>query len=413
MAFLAKKGAVFVGRFRFENNEYKRSLKTDSESEAKNALRIIEVTLHRLLTGQTVIPEGCDVGDFIVSGGTATPPKPQTPRLNYPTTETLIDRYLDSREGVISPSYLYSQKIHLGHFKKFLGSGLEKPCNVVTQAVVERYLLGRRKIREAETVTRERVTLQQFYKWIAGRQDIPAFPSPIESLPTFKGSGDRPPFRTVGEVDDLLLRGGLTDTQALDIWDCVYLSVTEIRELLAMVLERALDPLSYFLHAIPAYTGMRRGEIIRLQWLDIDMARGYIVARSRKQSRTKSETKRHIDLHPELAEHLQRWRKERPTGQLVLRRPNTSRELTPYEATGRFWQPLRHTPWCLDSKKHWFKIGFHTYRHSFASNHAALGTDQRIIDEWMGHQTEAMRKRYRHLFPNNRQAAMQRLSFVE
>ena len=34
------------------------------------------------------------------------------------------------------------------------------------------------------------------------------------------------------------------------------------------------------------------------------------------------------------------------------------------------------------------------------------GVDQRIIDEWMGHQTEAMRKRYRHLFPKDRRAAI-------
>ena len=42
------------------------------------------------------------------------------------------------------------------------------------------------------------------------------------------------------------------------------------------------------------------------------------------------------------------------------------------------------------------------FRHSFASNLAAASVDQRIIDEWMGHQTEEqMRTRYRHLFPTN------------
>ena len=34
------------------------------------------------------------------------------------------------------------------------------------------------------------------------------------------------------------------------------------------------------------------------------------------------------------------------------------------------------------------------------------GVDQRVIDEFMGHQTEAMRKRYRHLFPSSRRAAI-------
>ena len=48
--------------------------------------------------------------------------------------------------------------------------------------------------------------------------------------------------------------------------------------------------------------------------------------------------------------------------------------------------------------------GYHVLRHGFASNLAA-GTDQRVIDELMGHTTEEMRKRYRHLFPEQKDAA--------
>lgn len=50
--------------------------------------------------------------------------------------------------------------------------------------------------------------------------------------------------------------------------------------------------------------------------------------------------------------------------------------------------------------------GYHVMRHSFASNLAAAGTDQRVIDELMGHTTEEMRKRYRHLFPEQKDAAV-------
>jgi integrase len=73
---------------------------------------------------------------------------------------------------------------------------------------------------------------------------------------------------------------------------------------------------------------------------------------------------------------------------------------------------MRHTAWCLKSSRNWFKIGFHTYRHSFASNLACLGVDQRIIDEFMGHQTEEMRKRYRHLFPKQRRPAIESFSLA-
>ena len=50
------------------------------------------------------------------------------------------------------------------------------------------------------------------------------------------------------------------------------------------------------------------------------------------------------------------------------------------------------------------------FRHSFASCLAANGYSQSLIDEWMGHQTAAMRRRYRHLFPDERKRALATLT---
>ena len=55
--------------------------------------------------------------------------------------------------------------------------------------------------------------------------------------------------------------------------------------------------------------------------------------------------------------------------------------------------------------------GWHTFRHSFASNLARAGVDQRIIDSWMGHHTE-IRLRYQHLFPDRRRSAIESLLAV-
>jgi integrase len=58
----------------------------------------------------------------------------------------------------------------------------------------------------------------------------------------------------------------------------------------------------------------------------------------------------------------------------------------------------------------WSKLrGFHVLRHSFASICAMRGVPQSIIDSWLGHQTEEMRQRYRHLYPEQTQAAMANL----
>jgi site-specific recombinase XerD len=52
--------------------------------------------------------------------------------------------------------------------------------------------------------------------------------------------------------------------------------------------------------------------------------------------------------------------------------------------------------------------GWHCLRHSFASNCAAKGIDQRVINAWMGHagHGSAIERRYRHLIPNQEQLAI-------
>lgn len=182
----------------------------------------------------------------------------------------------------------------------------------------------------------------------------------------------------------------------------------EIAGLLALVTGRAKDPLSFLLHAIPAYTGMRRGEVLRLRWADVEFDHDGVWARSLKQSRQAVETKRRIDLHPELRSVLLDWRAGRPKGQFVACDGGTPDALTACRADSLFVQPLRGTTWEVRADR--FKVGFHTYRHSFASNLAAAGVDQRLIDEFLGHTTEGMRKRYRHLFPNNKRSAMRAFS---
>jgi integrase len=259
-------------------------------------------------------------------------------------------------------------------------------------------------------VDKERATIIQFFRWAVTHDYLDI--SPAVLLPSIKGDVDSPPFRTITEIEAVLARGGLEASELLKISDCLYLTPGEIATLLQTVRERADQDFTYLLHAIPAYSGIRRGELLRLRWSDIEFDQGYMIARSRKQSRRKIETTRRIDLHPELRRELLDWLGRRPTGQYVICEQDNLEILRPFMANKYFWQPMRGTAWCLKSSKNWFKIGFHSYRHSFASNLAARGVDQRIIDEWMGHQTEAMRKRYRHLFPKDRRSAMESFSFA-
>src|SRR5262249_20682996 len=50
--------------------------------------------------------------------------------------------------------------------------------------------------------------------------------------------------------------------------------------------------------------------------------------------------------------------------------------------------------------------GWHVFRHSFCSILAMKGCDQRVIDEFVGHQTEEQQRRYRHLAPDVKRQAI-------
>jgi integrase len=413
MANLGKKGDVFCVRFRLRGKEFKKSLKTRDESAARAALHLIELTLHRLHTGQLHVPDRVDPGDFVVSGGTMTEPAGPNPPVQpapLPATRELVDLYTAAIKTLVAPSYHASQAMHLRHLLRHLGCRADRSCDAVTVRDLDGFVQARLAARHPNTAERERITLLQFYKWAVRQEYLSA--SPAAGLAPIKGGEDRPPFRTAAEIERILERGGLTDEERLDVWDTLYLSPSEIAGLLATVRANAAVDYAFLLHAVPAYTGMRRGEVLRLRWVDVDLDEGYVSARSRKQSRRKRETVRRIGLHPELKADLLAWREKRPRGQFVVCEPDGSGPVNNDRANRVFWQPMRGTPWCLDNGRDLFKVGFHTYRHSFASNLAAAGVDQRVIDEFMGHTTEAMRKRYRHLFPSAKKSAIESFSLV-
>jgi integrase len=409
MANLGKKNGVYLARFRYLGKEYKKSLKTTNRKAAEAAMHRVEDALHRLAINVLRVPDGVDPGDFIVSGGTLTAPAPMCQPRAVPTVAVAVRKYTENL-GHLAESNRATVTGHLRRLEQNLQAKADGPLDRVEPLDLEGFVRARLRERSPTTVSKERVTVGQFFEWAVAMGYLAA--SPAANLRKVKPRRDLPPFRTLAEIEATIARGGLSDREVLAAWDCLYLDPAEIAGLLALVRERARHDVSPLLHALPAYTGMRRGEVMRLRWSDVEFSQGYVIARSRKQSRQRVETTRRIELHPELKALLLDWRERRPSGQYVACDPGSHAMLTSRETSIRFCQPLRGTKWCLDSARDWFKIGFHTYRHSFASNLAAAGVDQRIIDEWMGHQTEAMRKRYRHLFPKTRRSAIESFSLI-
>jgi integrase len=380
MTSLRVRGDTYHAIFRVEGRQYERSLKTNDRRDAEFVVHGIERMLHRLRTGQEKIPPGFDPGDYVIGGGRL-PSAGARPRV--PTVGKAKDLYLAAQQNRISDSHLGLQRTHLTQFCQFLGAIDPLRCDRVSSKKVDAFLQQRLRERDPVTVRHVRNTLLRFFQWAVSQGYVEK--SPVATLEPIRAGRDMPPFRTIAEIEAIIERGGLDDDGTRELWKCLYLSPREIAELLQTVRQNACYDASFMLHCIPAYTGMRRGEVLRLRWTDVDFGQGYITARSRKQSRTKRETARRIDLHQGLRRELEKWREQRPKAQDVMCDAETLEPLGKDKANRCFWQPMRGTEWCLESNKNWFKVGFHTYRHSFASNLAAAGVDQRIIDEFMGH----------------------------
>jgi integrase len=180
---------------------------------------------------------------------------------------------------------------------------------------------------------------------------------------------------------------------------------------------------------LAAHTGARRSEVLRAKVQDLDLEGETILLHEKKRARGRTTTRR-VPLSPFLAAVLKEWLGKHPGGQeLFCQSDVVGRSKKRSRTTGHRGEATRATslkgrlatvgvrqrpgplPVTRDEAHDHFQRtlagskwqvlrGWHVLRHSFASNLAAKGVDQRIIDEWMGHQTEEMRKRYRHLFPH-------------
>jgi integrase len=212
---------------------------------------------------------------------------------------------------------------------------------------------------------------------------------------------EKPPFQTMAEVETRIERGGLSPAEEADLWDCVFLTLPEIDSVLSTVRDRALQPFIYPMIYFAAHTGARRSEIIRSQIDDIDFRSETVLIREKKRVRGKLSTRR-VPLTQQLTRVLQGWLAVHPGSSMTFAHQSDDRprQLSVHEAQHHFKRTLATTRWQR-------LRGWHVFRHSFCSNCAAQGVDQRIINAWTGHQTEEMVKRYRHLIPNQEQEAIQ------
>jgi integrase len=164
---------------------------------------------------------------------------------------------------------------------------------------------------------------------------------------------------------------------------------------------RGTDP--FGLHdaiIISLYAGLRISEIMRLQWIDVDLSHGFVTVR-KEEKRKPGGT---VPLNEMSLKVLQRRYKERE-GPLVFKKPCQRRENFSH-AFRDLVDEIGLNAAADDTK---YKVVFHSLRHTFASWLALGGTDIYRIKTLMRHKTIEMTMRYAHLIPDATREAVHRL----
>ncbi len=387
--------------FRFGGRRFKRSLRTESETKALTLLGRIDENIEFVLRGKLTIPPGADIPTFLLTDGRLGTPVTAPDVL---TLKELIERYDAALPpGAIEETTRSTIRIHAGHLKKILGE--TKDVSTLTREDLQRYVNTRAKKKgrrgrglSSVTIRKEVTTLSGMWSWAMAGGLVGPFPNKGLRYPK---TVEKPSFQTWAEIEQRINRGGLSSEERADLWDCLFLTLEEIAELLMYVKGAAPEPFVYSMFVLAAHTGARRSEVIRARRADFDEET--IVIRERKRSKAKHTTRR-VPLSPLLYEALHAWFAVHPGGPFAFAHPQINgsdpQPILPDEAHAYFKQTLAGSKW--DKLRGW-----HVLRHSFISNCAMKGIDQRIIDGFVGHTTEEMRRRYTHLFPSSKKAAIE------
>jgi integrase len=382
--------------FRYAGRQYNRTIDVKSAREAERACAAIEETIQDIERGKLTMSPEADPAAFILSGGKVAlrPQAVSNPFQAEPPPPTL-KHVLDTYAATLTPgskeaNSLETEAIHRRHFLRLLGE-----TSTIEVDVIQGYVDAR--VREGvgrETIRKELSTLRVILGWAHKRKHVQTPVGWKMKDLTLPKATEKPPFQTWDQITRRIARGGLTD----ELWECLWLDQDQTMECLAWVRENAGYPFLYPMFAFAAFTGARRGEMIRSEREDWDFEGGVVSLRENKSDRSKTFTRRNVPIHPDLAEIMAPWfqshREEHWTIHTADGAPIGPRMATKYfrgAVVGGKWRVLH---------------GWHTFRHSLASNMASAGVDQRVINEILGHRTDEMERRYRHLLPQKQAHAL-------
>ena len=155
---------------------------------------------------------------------------------------------------------------------------------------------------------------------------------------------------------------------------------------------KTLDANAHLIVLLGGEAGLRCGEIMALEWCDVDLAKRQLCVRQSQWQQhitvPKSGRLRYVPLTTRLAEALRKHRHLRSVR--VLCQPDGT-SLTQDVVLDHVQRAARRT--------HISKCGVHRLRHTFCSHLAMKGAPAKAIQELAGHRDLSTTQRYMHLSP--------------
>ncbi|MCX6136088.1 MAG: site-specific integrase [Ignavibacteriales bacterium] len=177
--------------------------------------------------------------------------------------------------------------------------------------------------------------------------------------------------------------------------DVAFITVENLQSILAVTPKGHVKDIV----AIAFFTGMRLGEIISLQWLNVDFASGIIYVCNDVNFKTKTGKQRAIPMNVETSMIL-----KRRVNQRVDERRLVFPGIRGAFASEQFKEAARlvlgeRTP-----------IHFHSLRHSFCSNLVRAGANVRVVQSLAGHTSLSTTEKYLHCVTSDARNAVNLLS---
>jgi site-specific recombinase XerD len=273
-----------------------------------------------------------------------------------PTCDKILKEYLSATEHYKTNKTNKDDEARIKAFLSYVGI---ININQITEKKLQDYLNHRISEDRITLNTANRIisSIKAWLNFAIRRKYI--FSNPVKDFKKYKSPQNPPKFLTKEEVK-----------QILDASRNTYLYPTIFTAL---------------------YTGMRRKELYFLEWQDIDFERNIIIVRNKEGFLIKSKKFRVIPLHNKLKEFLQPLCK----------------------GIGKCFNSTNH--------KHLFpriikkaglkKVGFHHFRHTFASHLCLQGVDLYTIAQLLGHSNITVTQQYAHLTKDHIKASVEKLNF--